>query len=319
VAVKFVGLLVMPLTLGAVLWGRSADAFRERASALEQVGFGSFSVGDHLGHYPPLTACAVVAAATEKARVGPLVLNNDFREPSVLAREAAALADLSGGRFELGLGAGYARREYEWAGIAYEPAAIRIARLAEAAHILSRLFAGEQVTFEGEHYSTAGDSLQGLPLQHRVRLLIGGNSPALLAVAARYADIVNFAGLSSIRGGTVEDMTDFSADALERQVHSLAAAPREVAGDLERHVLVQWHEVTDDRQGAAERAATHIGVPVEVILDSPYVVIGSVDEIAAQLHSHADRFGIVRWTIFADHPELQPGEAFAPVITALAR
>ncbi|HWN22470.1 MAG TPA: LLM class flavin-dependent oxidoreductase, partial [Gaiellaceae bacterium] len=83
----------------------AALEFRERAAMLEELGFGSFSVGDHLGHYPPLTACAVIAQATQTARLGPLVLNNDFRHPAVLAREAVALADLSGGRFELGLGA----------------------------------------------------------------------------------------------------------------------------------------------------------------------------------------------------------------------
>ncbi len=306
----------MRLTFGAVLWGRAAHQFRERAATLEELGFGSFSVGDHLGHYPPLTACAVVAQATQTARLGPLVLNNDFRQPAVLAREAAALADLSAGRFELGLGAGYAKREYVRAGIAYEPAATRIARLGEAAQILSRLFAGEQVTFNGQYYHLQEDSLHGL--QHRVPVLIGGNSPAVHALAVRYADILNFAGLSPIRGGTVEDMSDFSSGALDRQVHALSAVEREVGGDLERHVLVQWHEVTSDRPGAAERAAKRLEIPAEIVLDSPYALIGTAEQIAAQLRSHHQTFEITRWTIFADHPDLQPAEALAPVISALA-
>lgn len=307
----------MRLTLGAVLWGKTAHELRERAATLEALGFGSFSVGDHLGHYPPLTACAVIAQVTRTARLGPLVLNNDFREPAVLAREAVALADLSGGRFELGLGAGYARGEYLRAGIAYEPAATRIARLGEAAQILSRLFAGEQVSFDGEHYRVRDDSLQGLA--HRIPLLIGGNSPAVHAVAVRYGDILNFVGLSSIQGGAVEDLSDFSSEALARQVRELSAVGREVGGDLERHVLVQWHEVTGDRVAAAERAAARLGVAAEVVLDSPYVLIGTAEEIAAQLRSHHEAFGITRWTIFADHPELQPAETLGPVISAVAR
>jgi probable F420-dependent oxidoreductase len=306
----------MRLTLGAVLWGNAARQFRERAAMLEQLGFGSFSVGDHLGHYPPLPACAVIAAATHVARLGPLVLNNDFRQPAVLAREAAALADLSGGRFELGLGAGYARREYLRAGIPYEPAATRIARLAETAEILSRLFGGEEVTFEGEYYHVQEDALHAL--ERRVPLLIGGNSPAVHAVAVRHANILNLVGLSPIRGGTVEDLSDFSAGALDRQVHALNGFRRDVAGHLERHVLVQWHEVTGDREFAAETAAKRLQVPVEVVLDSPYVLIGTTEEIAAQMRSHNQAFGITRWTIFADHPELQPAESLAPVIPALA-
>jgi probable F420-dependent oxidoreductase len=306
----------MRLTLGAVLWGGVAHEFGERAASLEELGFGSFAVGDHLGHYPPLTACAVIAQATETAQLGPLVLNNDFRQPAVLAREAAALADLSGGRFELGLGAGYAQREYIRAGIAYQPAATRVARLGEAAQILSGLLAGEQVTFNGQYYRLHEDSLP--EVEHRVPLLIGGNSPAVHAVAARYGDILNFVGLSSIRGGSVEDMSDFSTQALDRQVHALSALEREVVGDLERHVLVQWHDVTSDRLGAAERAAKHLNLPPAIVLDSPYVLIGTAEEIAAQFHSHNETFGITRWTIFANHPHLQPGEALAPVITALA-
>ncbi|HWN22332.1 MAG TPA: LLM class flavin-dependent oxidoreductase, partial [Gaiellaceae bacterium] len=257
----------------------------------------------------------VIAQATQTARLGPLVLNNDFRHPAVLAREAVALADLSGGRFELGLGAGYARREYLRAGIAYEPAATRIARLEEAMQILSRLFAGEQVTFNGEYYRVHEDSLQGL--QHRVPLLIGGNSPAVHAVAVRYADVLNFVGLSPIRGGTVEDLSDFSSGALDQQVHALSAVGREVGGDLERHVLVQWHEITGDRVGAAERAAKRLEIPAAIVLDSPYVLIGTAEQIAAQARSHHQTFGITRWTIFADHPDLQPAEALAPVISAL--
>ena len=305
----------MGQTVGALLWGNNAKAFRDHAAQLEELGFGSFSVGDHLGHYPPLTACAVIAQATQAAQVGPLVLNNDLRQPTVLAREAAALADLSGGRFELGLGAGYARHEYVRSGISYDSAATRITRLDEAARILSGLFAGENVTMSGRHYRTREDSLPGL--RHRVPLLIGGNSPAVHAVAARYADILNLVGLSSIRGGTAEDMSDFSVGALERQVDALGGMCREGGSGPERHVLIQWHEVTEDRRSAGERAAERLGVSVEIVLDSPYALIGSADEIVAQIHRHHDTFGITRWTIFADHPDLQPAELLAPVLATL--
>ena len=304
------------MTLGALLWGKTAQTFSERAQRLEYLGFGSFSVGDHLGHFAPLTACAVIARATHTAHVGPLVLNNDFRQPTVLAGEAAALADLSGGRFELGLGAGYARREYLRSGIPYEPAATRVARLGEAAQILRGLLAGEEVTVTGHHYRTEEDSIPGL--RYHVPLVIGGNSPAVHAVAVRWADAVNLVGLSSVQGGTVEDMSDFGAEALDRQANALGAMRRDVGSELERHVLVQWHDVTNDRLLAAERAAKGLNLPVEIVLESPYVLIGSPDEIVTQIHRHHEMFGITRWTIFADRPELQPADVFAPVLATLA-
>jgi probable F420-dependent oxidoreductase len=303
------------VTLGAILFGTSAAIFRERAAVLEEIGFGSFSVGDHLPHYPPLAACVAIAEGTERARVGPLVLNNDFRNPSVLAREAVAVSELSGGRFELGLGAGYARREYVWSGVRYDPGHVRIARLGEAAAILAGLLAGEEVTFRGEHYTVEADSLRDRP--HRVPLLIGGNSPEVHAIAARHADILNLIGLSPRRGGTVEDLSDFSTGALDRQLHALGGLERDVGGELERHVLVQWHHVTNDREEAAEQAAKTLGVPPSVALDSPYVLIGSPAEIAAQLLDHHARFGITRWTVFADRPDLQRGEELAPVFGEL--
>ncbi len=168
----------------------------------------------------------------------------------------------------------------------------------------------------GEYYRLQEDSLPAV--KHRVPLLIGGNSPAVHAIAARYADILNLVGLSPIRGGTVEDLSDFSSEALARQLQALSAVGREVGGDLERHVLVQWHEVTSDRRRAAERSAERLDLAAEIALDSPYVLIGTAEQIAARLRSHHQTFGITRWTIFADHPELQPAEALAPVISALA-
>jgi probable F420-dependent oxidoreductase len=305
----------MTLTLGAVLWAKTAKAFGSRAAVLEERGFGSLSVGDHLGHFPPLPACAAIAQATEQARVGPLVLNNDFRHPSVLAREAAALADLFEGRFELGLGAGYARHEYRRAGIPYHPGMVRIARLGEAAEILGRLLKGERVTFEGDHYRVQDDSLPALT--HDVPLLIGGNHPAVHAIARRTADMLNLIGLSSVKGGSEEDLSDFSATALDRQVQALAATERGLDRPLELHALVQWHELTEDRFTAARRAAAAMHIEPDLVLDSPYVLIGTADEIDAQLHRDHRRFGLTRWTIFADRPDLQPAEALAPVIALL--
>ena len=253
----------------------------------------------------------MLATSTTRARIGPLVLNNDFRHPAVLAHEAAALADLSDGRFELGLGAGYNQREYERSGIPFLPRRTRIARLAEAAAIVRALLAGETVSFDGEHYR-----VRELRLPEPVRsapILIGGSSRELLAVAAAHADVVTLAGSPR---SSIEGTSDYAREAVDRQ----AALVRELSGrSIELHVLVQWHEVTDDREAAARRAASSLEVSPRIALDSPYVLIGTAAEIAASVHDWHERVGITRFTIFADRPELQPADVFAPVLDSLSR
>lgn len=114
------------------------------------------------------------------------------------------------------------------------------------------------------------------------------------------------------------DVSDFSSAGLERQVERL----RELAGarfaSLELHALVQWHDVTADRRSAAERAASAVELQLEAVLDSPYFLLGTADEIAARLRDHHERFGISRWTVFADRPDLARAEALVPVLERLA-
>lgn len=294
------------------LWERDPGELGRKAAEAEQLGFASVTVGDHVmpGLLPPLVACAAIAAATSRVRFGPLVLNNDLRHPVVVAQEAAALARWSGGRLELGLGAGYNRREYAQLGIAFAPLAERAARLAEAVTIIGGLLSGETVTLEGEHYVVRGASLGGSP--PRVPLLVGGNSAELHAVAATLVDAVGLTGYSP--GVSTQD---FGRSGLERQIARLRELAGERFSELELHVLVQWHDFTTDREAAAARAASEVEVPEEVVLDSPYVLLGTPDEIAEQIDADARRFGISRWTVFGDRPGLAPTEAFIPVLDLL--
>ena len=120
------------------------DEWRQRARQYEGIGFDTLVVADHLGGVlSPMTALLAAAEATERLRIGTFVLNNDFWSPLLLAREAVTLDQLSGGRLELGVGAGHAREEYEAAGLRYGPPAVRVARLAETVPVLRRLLDGE--------------------------------------------------------------------------------------------------------------------------------------------------------------------------------
>src|SRR6266705_3139655 len=111
---------------------RSARQWRELAVRAEGLGYSTLSVGDHVGQYGPVAAMAAAAAATSQLRVSALTLANDYRHPVVLAQEAATLDVVSGGRLELGIGAGWMHSDYEGLGIVMDTASTRIERLGES-------------------------------------------------------------------------------------------------------------------------------------------------------------------------------------------
>src|SRR5574342_592324 len=159
---------------------------------VEDLGFATFLVRDHFvadfcGDQPaPLVALAHAAALTTRLRVGTLVLAVDYRHPVMLAKEAATLDLLSGGRLELGLGAGWLRREYAGAGIPFDSAGTRIERLEETIRILDGLFGDGPFSFAGKHFRVT--ELEGYPKpaqRPRPPLLIGGGRRRGLTLAGR--------------------------------------------------------------------------------------------------------------------------------------
>ena len=270
---------------------------------------------DHLtARLAPLPALTAAAVATTRLRVGTLVLNNDFRHPVLLAREAATLDVLSGGRFELGLGAGYARAEYEETGLAYDRGAVRVDRLGESVTVIKRLFEGGPVSFDGRHYAVTKHTLYPPPAQHpRPPILIGGNGPRLLALAAAQADIVALSGITFSRGGAEPELSGLRAPAVDGRLERLRAAAGARLDTLELSALVQRVILTGDRRSAAaELAQRWTALTVNDILASPFVLLGSVDEIAAQLVAHRARWGISYWVVFES-----AAEPFAPVVERL--
>jgi probable F420-dependent oxidoreductase len=310
--------VVKPFRFGVnVVRGGSRHEWTEKARKVEDLGYSVLGVPDHLTEMlAPVPAVLAAALATTRLRVGTGVINNDFRHPVLLAREAATVDLLSEGRLELGLGAGYAQAEYDQAGLRYDPGATRVARLAETVVLLKRLFSGEPVTFAGEHYRVTGHTLFPLPAQRpRPPILIGGNGPSLLTLAAKEADIVGLTGITFRRGGTLPDISAWKATAVDQRV----ALVKEAAGDrftqLELNALVQRVIVTDDRRRVAEELARERWgqLSADDILESPYALIGTVDELVENLEGRRRRWGISY--ILIHEPYL---EALAPVIARLA-
>ena len=185
--------------------GDSADIYpelRERARAAESAGFAYFSVSDHLvpvpGVGPPATpmldpwsALAAVATATERIGLLTLVSNVTLRTPFQLAKAAAALDVISGGRMLLGIGSGGYRAEYEAHGLPYPDARTRAGMLEETAEAVRILWERPTTTYDGRHFTMRDAVLEPKPL-HRPRLLIGGSGALTLRSIARHADLANF-------------------------------------------------------------------------------------------------------------------------------
>src|SRR5438876_677403 len=179
------------------------------ARQAEALGYSTLLIPDHLGdQLSPIPALVAAADATSTLRIGSLVFDNDFRHPVMLAKEAATLDVLSGGRFELGIGAGWLRSEYEQAGIPYDPPGVRVGRMEEALQIIKGLFADRPVTFSGTYYKVSALEGQPKPVQRpHPPILIGGGGKRILSIAAREATIVGF--LPIVRpDGSGPDLTD---------------------------------------------------------------------------------------------------------------
>lgn len=285
--------------------------WREKARRAEALGYSAFLVPDHLADIlPPWVALTVAAEAAPSLRVGTFVLNNDLRHPALVAREAAALDLLTDGRVELGLGAGHMQAEYEQIGLPFEPNGVRVERLGEAAVIVKRLLAGEEVTFSGAHYTLNGHRVSPTPVQKpRPPLLLGGNSRRLLELAGREADIVSFLGFTHRRGGRAFDFGAFSADGTAERIDVVRKAAGSRFGELELNAVIQRVVVTDNARGAAAELAQDAELVADEVLDSPYLLVGSADEIAAGLHARHERHGFTYWVV----PEAVM-DAFAAVI-----
>jgi len=242
------------------------------------------------------------------------VLNNDFRHPVLVAREAATVDLLTDGRLELGLGAGYVKSEYEQAGVRFDSGGARVERLAEAVVIVKRLLAGERLAFTGRHYRVTDHTIYPLPVQQpHPPILIGGNGPQLLTLAATEADIVGLTGITFRRGGTEPDLSAWKAADVDDRVRLV----RDAAGDryerLELNALVQRVVVTDDRRKAAEELTRRwTQLSVEEILQSPYALVGTVDQLVEDLQARRTRWGI---SYFVTHEPY--ADAFAPVVARL--
>jgi probable F420-dependent oxidoreductase len=294
----------------------SAELWANLVQKAEDLGYATFLLADHfVNEFPPIVALMAAADATKRLRVGSFVFDNDFRHPVLLAKEVATLDLLSGGRFELGIGAGWHRREYEQVGLPFDSAGIRISRLEEAVHIIKAFFTQETVTFAGKYYTVTDVKAFPKPLQRpHPPLFMGGGGKRFLSLAGREADIIGL-HLKVNDDGTVEP-SERSGEALAQKIAWVRQAAGERFEAIELNLLIGIIIITQDQRQAAEeliRPHGKPGVTAEQLLASPYLLIGSVEQIVERIQKLHEQFGISYFVIDSEQMEV-----FAPVVARLS-
>ncbi|MEU8047955.1 TIGR03621 family F420-dependent LLM class oxidoreductase [Micromonospora echinofusca] len=288
---------------------RSVEEWRELARKVEGSGYDLLTMTDHI-HQPmaPFTALAMAAAATTTLRLGTYVLCQDLRNPVIMAKEFATLDVLSGGRAEIGLGAGWRQSDYTQTGIPFGTRPERFERFVEYVEVVCALLAGGPVSYEGHHVSVA--DVTNLPAPAKpIPLLLGGSRRRLIELAARRADTVSIAP-SRRPDGRRSTYWDTEIDDRVRWARAAAAGrPAQPEIDLAIH---ECRVVPDPAATIAEFSAT-FGVREDQIAEIPSLLVGTPEQVTEALLARRERWGASRVTI----PDTAI-DAMAPVVARLA-
>ena len=213
------------------------------------------------------TTLAALAATVPRVRLGTLVSGNTYRHPAVLAKMAATVDHMSGGRLVLGLGAGWQENEHRQYGIPYYTVKERLERLGEACELIKSLFANETTTFRGVHYTLENAVLEPKPVQKPLPLLVGGGGEKVtLRITARFADEWNVWGDVETLRRKMKILDGYCADA--------GRSPRAI-----QRSAVALLFLIDDRAQAEKMRSRPIGRPT---------IIGNGDEVREIVRAYRD-------------------------------
>ncbi len=313
-----------PFRFGFLSGAGTAGEWRTDVARAEDDGYAMVVLTDHLdlsgAHVTRLAwlpALADALARTTTLRACPMVANQDFRHPAVLARDVVTLDLLSGGRVELGLGAGWAEAEYAWAGLPFDDAGTRVRRLAEYVAVVRGLTGAdpgdETLTLHGEFFTVDAMPRQPHPSSGHVPLMLGGARRGVLSMAARLADVVSLNTLRDDgpadevlgeKAGWVRDAAGDRYDDLElsTSVALVAGGP----GSPEEAV---------ERATAVDRFAQHVTQRMSpgAAAEAAFSLAGTTDEIVQTLLARRERHGISHVVVPA-----HAADVMRPVLARLA-
>jgi len=270
-------------------------AVRERAAVIEEAGYDCLWLVDHMwprglpdvDFLEGWTTVAALAEATERIRLGVLVTCNSYRNPGMLAKAVVTADHVSGGRVELGMGAGWMDEEYRAYGYEFPPIGTRLAQLGESLEIITSLFASERTTFEGNHYTFTDVPFAPKPLQRPLPITIGGGGTrVLMRLVAKYAQRWN------CPMNWVPEMTAH-LDALAGHCADVGRDPAEITISEQIPIVIGRDDA--DYRAKRELAQTLIGGFVEDI--DATAVCGTpsrvADELRAKMEAGVDDFAIL--------------------------
>lgn len=285
------------------------------ARRAEDLGYDVLTMPDHFtDQLAPLPALMTAADVTTRLRVGALVWDNDYKHPVVFAKEMATMDLLSDGRLELGIGAGWMRSDYEQAGIAYDPAGVRIDRFIEGMEIIRGVMGDGPFSFSGVHYTVDNYEGHPKPVQRPCPpVLIGGGGPRVLKYAARHADIVGINGTMSAGVVGREAIESMTAEAVDDKVAIVAAAGAHRIDAIELNIRAFFVQVTDDRRAGIDAMASFVRVEPAMIEETPFALVGTPEQMVDDLVARRDKWGFSY--VIVGQEDL---DSFAPVVSALS-
>jgi probable F420-dependent oxidoreductase len=271
----------------------SGQEWIDRAKRLEALGYDTLAMPDHMigGAWAAMPSLAVAATVTRTLRVGTLVIDNDFRNPTVFARECATVDALTNGRFEIGIGAGWLDRDYQSTGIPFDRGRVRVARLAEAVTLMKRLFTEEQVTFAGEFYKVEKAECRPKPVQQPYPpFLIAGGGPDILALAGREANIVAIVPAGITGSGKIPP-ENFTLETMRGQIGLVRDAGGARFGEIELSMFLDC-TLSDDREKSIAELAEKGRVTPDVVRNNAYRGIGTLRDIRDHIIRVRDAIGV---------------------------
>ncbi len=312
-----------PFRFGVQAAHLPVERWQDAARQIETLGYSTLFIPDHFTtQWDPMTALPAISTATQSLNVGSLVYDIDYRHPVIYAKAAATLHLLSGGRFEFGIGAGWMETDYVEAGMPYDRAGVRIARLEEALEIIVSMWQSERTSFDGNFYRVNEIAQAALlPEGQQPKILIGGGGKRLLSLAGRHADIVGINPALPEGRVTAATPADSSPERIREKVSWVREAATEAGRDpdaIEYNALTFVTAITDDPKPLRESLAQSSGMTVEQVADCPLFLTGTAGEIRERLERRREETGISYTVIQAGDEALL--ETFAKeVIEPLTR
>lgn len=306
-----------PFTFAAMVRsGDTGQEFIDRVKEIESMGYSTAAMVDHFNPtFAPVPGLTAAALTAPSLRVLATVFDNDFRNPVLLAKEMATLDQLSNGRVDFGIGAGWMGSDYKQTGIQYDPPGVRISRMEEALTVMKGFWSGEEFNFNGEHYVIEG--LRGYPApvqQPHPPIYVGAGGKRILGIAGREADIIGV----HVRFGPdgALDSVDTVREQMDKKFEWIRAGAGDRFDQIQFALLLFAATVVDSesaKQAEIASIAERIGQSEEAVAASPYYLVGSESELIEEIESLRETWGFSHFTVTAD-----AADGFAPVVKKLA-